>query len=148
MSVRAKLRDDEGQLLLLVLVYAAIAVALVVVVVDVSKLVLYRRSLAGAADAAALAAAQSPDESQLLTAGVGDALPLSQDSVEAAVARYVANTGLDRRFPGLQWTVSTDGSTATVRFSSSVPLPFSGTVLSGGDVDVTVDASAASPVTP
>jgi uncharacterized membrane protein len=146
--MRPRLRDDDGQLLLLVLVYAAIAIALVVVVVDVSKLFLYRRALSGAADAAALAAAQSPDEAQLLTAGVGALLPLSQESVELAVDRYIATAGLDDRFRGLTWTVTTDGSAATVTFHADVELPFAGGVLDAGDASITVNASAQSPVTP
>ncbi|MDQ1688947.1 MAG: hypothetical protein QOK42_1922 [Frankiaceae bacterium] len=146
--MRRRLREDDGQLLLLILVYAAIAIALVVVVVDVSKLFLYRRALSGAADAAALAASQSPDEGQLLTVGVGSSLPLSQDSVEVAVDRYVANARLSDRFPGLTWTVTTDGAIATVEFEAPVKLPFTGAVLDGGSARITVDASAESPVTP
>jgi uncharacterized membrane protein len=146
--VRRRFREDDGQLMLLVLVYAAIAIALVVVVVDVSKLFLYRRALSGAADAAALAAAQSPDEAQLLTAGVGAALPLSQESVELAVDRYIATAGLADRFRGLTWTATTDGTTATVTFHADVALPFSGGVLDAGEAAITVDASAQSPVTP
>lgn len=150
MSARTRIpRGEDGQLLLLVLVYAAITLSLVVVVVDVSKLILYKRALSGAADGAALAASQSPDEGELLTGGVGLSLPLSQDSVEAAVARYVRLAELDRRFDRLTWTVSTDGSSATVTFRSDVALPFVGVVTSGRDaVTVSVDASARSPVTP
>lgn len=142
-------RGDDGQLLLLVLVYAAITLSLVVVVVDVSKLILYKRALSGAADGAALAASQSPDEAQLLTGGVGASLPLSQESVEAAVARYVRMAGLEGRFDRLTWAVATDGSTATVTFRSDVSLPFVGVVTAGsGTVSVSADASARSPVTP
>lgn len=141
-------RDEDGQLLLLVLVYAAIALSLVVVVVDVSKLILYKRALSGAADGAALAASQSADETELLTSGVGSTLPLSQDSVEAAVARYVRLAALERRFGRLSWTVSTDGTTATVTFRSDVALPFAGVVRAGDAVTVTADASARSPVAP
>ena len=76
-------------------------------------------------------------------------LPLSQDSVEVAVARYVRLAGLDRRFDRLTWTVNTDGSTATVTFRSDVALPFVGLVHAGdGTLNVRADASARSPVTP
>lgn len=150
MSLRTRIpRGDDGQLLLLVLVYAAIALSLVVVVVDVSKLFLYKRALSGAADGAALAASQSADEGQLLTGGVGATIPLSQDSVEAAVERYVRLAGLERRFDGLTWMVTTDGATATVTLRSDVALPFVGVVQAGdGTVDVSAEASARSQVTP
>lgn len=146
--MRRRPRGDDGQLTLLILVYAAIAIALVVVVVDVSKLFLYRRALSGAADAAAIAASQSPDEGQLLTVGVGSSLPLSQDSVEAAVERYVQSSALADRFDGLRWTATTNGSVASVELSAEVRLPFSGAVLTQSRVTVTVDANATSPVTP
>ena len=145
---RRRPRGDDGQLTLLILVYAAIAIALVVVVVDVSKLFLYRRALSGAADAAAIAASQSPEEGKLLTVGVGSSLPLSQDSVDAAVARYVRSSGLTDRFDGLRWTATTDGAIATVEFTADIRLPFSGAVLTQGRVTIDVAASATSPVTP
>ena len=59
MLTRRRPVDDAGQLTLLIIGFTALATLLILVGVDVSKVFLARRALSSAADAAALAAAQS-----------------------------------------------------------------------------------------
>lgn len=121
-QVRAS--GDAGQLLLLVLAYVVIAALLVTVVVDVSKVYLDRRALVGAADGAALSAANQPDLAAVYAGGTG-ALPLSPAGTRAAVRRYADDAELAQQFPGFRITrVDTDGAVVTIELSSRVPLPF------------------------
>lgn len=96
--------DDSGQVLVLVIGLAVIAALLVTVVVDASKAFLFRRSLSGWADGAALTAAQSISEPAVYGAGGGDTLPLSQADAQAAVADYVARNDLGGHYDGFTVT--------------------------------------------
>ena len=87
-------RGDDGQLMLLMAFFALFAALLVVVVVDASAAFLAHRELAGVADGAALAAAQSVDTDAYYAGGAGGgALPLGD--VEAVAASYVAAAAPD-----------------------------------------------------
>lgn len=115
---------EEGQLILLVLAYAVIAALLVTVVVNVSKVYLNRRSLVGAADGAALSAANQPDLDAVYN-GTGATLPLSPGGTEAAVRQYARDADLADRFEGFQVVdVTTDGVTVTVTLRAEVGMPF------------------------
>lgn len=137
--------DETGALLPLLAGYVLVVAALLAVVVSASAVFLRRQALQGAADGAALAAAQSPDPAVLVAEGVAGRLPLSTGSVDTAVARYASFAGLASRFPGLRWTSSTDGATARVRLVADVPLPLAGW-LGPARVRLVVDAAARSPV--
>ena len=135
--------DEQGQITLLVLGLAAIAAALVVVAVDASSVFLARRSLAGIADGAALAAAQSVDVNAIYRGTSGAAVPLTNDGatgVPAVVAGYLAEAAA--RYPGLAGEgVTPDGRTAAVQVRRTVRLPFAA-VLGVDDVTVTATATA------
>jgi uncharacterized membrane protein len=107
---------DDGTVLLLTLFLGLVLVLATAVVVDASAAFLARRSLAGQADGAALAAAQQVD----LTAfyrGDGDLLPLAD--AQETVDEYVSDN-----FPGTTVAaVSTDGTTVTVVLARPLPLP-------------------------
>jgi len=142
--MRLRWREDDGQLLLLVCVYMLVAAALVMVVIDVSKVFLYRRSLAAAADGAALAAAQSLDRETFYRQGAGELLPLDQETAASAVQAYLARADLATRFPELRYAepqLSADGRTVTVRLESRMRLPFTG-FFTGGDRSVDIGATA------
>ncbi|MCK9902595.1 hypothetical protein CC117_26290 [Parafrankia colletiae] len=79
--------SDGGTILILTLGYLMLAAMLAVVVTDVSVVYLARRSVASAADGAALAAVQRIDENAIYTAGEDyTALPLAD--IEDTVADY------------------------------------------------------------
>ncbi|HEU5034545.1 MAG TPA: pilus assembly protein TadG-related protein [Mycobacteriales bacterium] len=151
-------RREDGSLTLLVIGYTVIAAVLVVAAVDVSKVFLARRALSSAADAAALAAAQSLDREAIYSGaagGCGDLLPVDLSGARQAVETAFADdlAGLRQTFANLSAPVTeiTRGS-VTVRVGGDVAVPF-GKVLAlldpargDGRVHVDVSASAESPV--
>jgi len=145
-----RLRDrDDGQVLLLVIGLAVIAAMLVTVVVNVSKVFLWERSLASAADGAAVAASSAVDESPVYQGGTGERLPLSPEGVGGRVAAYVTETGLTERFGSrFRYDVAVVNDTVTVTFAAPVDLVFvnlvSSTYADGYPLSVT--ASARSPL--
>ncbi len=80
-------RGDDGQLMLLIVFFGLVAALLTVVVIDASAAYLAHRDLAGVADGAALAAAQTVDLGAYYTGGPSTDLPLGD--VAAAAAAYV-----------------------------------------------------------
>jgi hypothetical protein len=141
--------DDDGQLLLLILVYTVIAGVLVTVVVNLSTAYLYRRALVGAADGAAVAAANVPDLASIYADTDMDVLPLGPS--QAAVETYAADGRLDQRFDGFEVvSVSTDGATVTVTLRATVHLPFLNLVSSryADGYPVLATATARSPFVP
>jgi Flp pilus assembly protein TadG len=129
-------RADGGSIMMLTLGYVMIAAMLAIVVTDVSAVYLARRSVASAADGAALAAAQRIDENAVYTTtGQLDRLPLSD--VLTTVADYQ-----DRADPSGA-TVLTgsllDEDTVEVQGSRVVDLPLVGFL---GIGPVTVHAAA------
>ena len=125
-------RDERGTVLLLTLGLGLVLVLLTVVVVDVSAAFLARRSLASAADGAALHAAQDVDLDAYY-AGDGDVLPLAdpRDVVEAYVATHFPDTTVA--------DVRSDGTTVTVILAKRLALPLAPPGFANG---VTIRASA------
>lgn len=112
---------------MLVLGLFAVLLVLVAVVVDVSVVVLSKRSLASAADGAAVSAAQALDEDVFYARGPGEGVPLSDSGVRDRVAAYAGAAARDQ--PGLQMTGQVEGGyTAVVTATRSVGLPFGGWV--------------------
>lgn len=151
----SRLRDlrashDDGQLLLLILLYTVIAALLVTVVVNTSRVYLYRRALVGAADGAALVAANQPDLARLYT-GTGDQLPLSGPAAREAVRQYARDARLAARFSGFRVVaVSTDGRTVAVTLAARVPIPLVNLVSDRyhGGYPLDATARASSPLLP
>jgi hypothetical protein len=143
-------RNDDGQLLLLILIYTVIAGLLVTVVVNLSKAYLYRRALVGAADGAAVAAANVPDLARIYAGSDTQVLPLAAS--EDAVARYAADGLLGQRFDGFEVVsvaVSPDGATVTVTLRAVVHMPFLNWVSRFDDgYPVEATATARSPFQP
>ncbi|HVF20868.1 MAG TPA: pilus assembly protein TadG-related protein [Mycobacteriales bacterium] len=127
-------RGEDGTVLLLTTFLGIVLVLFVVVVVDASAAFLARRSLAGAADGAAIAAAQHVDWDAYY-AGNGDLLPLAD--AEAAVAAYV-----DAHYPGTDVVaVDSDGETVTVHLARPLRLPLAPPGFAR-DLTVTAEATA------
>ena len=142
--MRRRLAEDSGQLMLLILIYALLAGSLVMVAVDAGSVFLHRRSLAAAADGAALSAAQSLDRADFYQHGADGALVLDADAADAAVGAYVDANDLATRFDDLTYdppSISADGTTVTVHLYATVRLPFTGS-LTGGERTVRLDATA------
>ena len=134
--LRAKLRapaGDDGQVLLLVLVYTLLAFLLVTAVADAAAVHLQRNRLVSLADASALNAAQALDSARFYRQGPpaaggsgGPVVPVSDASVRASVARFLALSGADQRFTGLdvaEPTGSPDGAGVEVTLSAVARLP-------------------------
>ena len=135
---------DDGSVLLLVLGFAGILLTLVAVVVDVSAVVLAKRGVAGAADGAAVAAAQALDLDAVHDEGLGAQLPLDTGRARARVAAYEGQVRAQQ--PGLRLVLRLEGRTAVVTGARTVRLPFR---LPGtGPVRVSAVARARAPVLP
>ena len=138
------MRDDDGSVLLLVLGFAGILLTLVAVVADVSAVVLAKRSVASAADGAAVSAAQALDLGAVYGEGLGDRIPLDAAEARARVGAYEAQVRGQQ--PGLRLGLRLEGRTAVVTGSRTVRLPFR---LPGtGLVRVSAVARAQAPVQP
>ncbi|MCM3886738.1 pilus assembly protein TadG-related protein [Frankia sp. R82] len=134
--------SDGGTILILTLGYLMVAAMLVVVVTDVSAVYLARRSVASAADGAALAAAQQIDENAVYTAtGSLDRLPLND--IDATVQQYQRQADPSGRTSLAADLV--DATTVQVEGTRTVDLPVVG-MLGIGPVTVRAGAQAQSVV--
>lgn len=137
-------RGEQGTVLVLVLGFHAVLVLLVGVVVDVSSVVLAKRAVAGAADGAAVSAAQALDLDALYAGGLGEQVPLHLGEARRRVAAYEA--WVQEHQPGLALGLRLEGGTAVVHATRTVRLPFR---LPGtGPVQVRAVARARAPVVP
>lgn len=110
---------------------------------------LEQRDVQSLCDGAAIAAANEIDEDGYFGAAGGDAVPLSQQSVSAAVADYLSVATATENAPALQtWSASTDGRNVSVVCTRYVDLPFNEIFLAGGTLERTAVASARSPYQP
>lgn len=135
---------EDGTVLVLVLGLFAVMLLLVGVVVNVSVVVLTKRSLASAADGAAVSGAQALDDAGFYADGLDGAVPLSTGAVQQRVASYLAAT--DSAQPGTAMSASVeDGRTAVVVATRTVGLPFGGWV-GVQDVELSAIASAEAPL--
>lgn len=133
-------------MLVLVLGLFGVLLLLVALVVDVSVVVLAKRSVASAADGAAISAAQAIDDTAFYARGLQDRVPLSEGGVAERVAAYEAQAESDQ--PGLQLSAGVDGAgTAVVVARRTVELPLVGW-LGIEDVEVVAEARARAPLVP
>lgn len=127
-------------------VLLSFGIALVMVAGGITASVgfLEQRDVQSLCDGAAVAAANEIDEGQYFGTAGRDAVPLSQESVTAAVSGYVASAaeGLDA------WSASTDGRSVRLVCTRYVLLPFAALFLGGNEVERTAVASARSPFSP
>jgi hypothetical protein len=128
--------SEAGQVTLLSIAFALLALALVLVIASASAVHIERKQLLALADAAAADAADAVDLGLFYSAagsggaiGVAgsDALPLSDATVRASVADYVATAPSAVGFEGLRVTDPTgtpDGTTAQVTVTAVARPPF------------------------
>lgn len=139
-------RDDAGTVLLLTVGLAAVAIGLIITMTDATALYLGRRSVAAAADATALAAAQGVDQAAVYAGRAGSSLPLIASETHRLADSYVADAGLAKALHGFRVdAVTTDGLSVRVVVSADVHLPFVGLV-AGGTVRVVAAARATAPI--
>jgi uncharacterized membrane protein len=139
-------RGDDGTVLVLLLGFTAVLLLMVAVVVNVSAVVLAKRGLASATDGAAVAAAQAVDvEAVYAAGGRAQRLPLDPREARARVAAYQARVTAGQPGIRLEVAVSPDGTTAIVRGSRWMPLPF-GRILGFEPVHVQAEARARAPL--
>lgn len=136
-------RGDDGSVLVLVLGLAAVLLLLVGVVADVSATVLAKRSVASAADGAAISAAQALDYPAFYSRGLSGGVPLSDAGVAERVATYELAAARDQ--PGLQLRASVQEGAAVVDARRTLRLPFSGR-LGRSAVEVSARARARAPL--
>ena len=138
---------ERGQISVLILGLTVVALMLVVGGVDVTAVQLARTRLLDAADGAALDAADSLDEPGAYRGGLGDAVRLTDATVQQAADRYLAAqprpTGVSSwgLVPG---TGAPDGQTAVVRLQAQATIPMLASVVEafGGSVTITVESRA------
>ena len=149
--------------MLLVLGYTVVVLLLVTVVAGATSVHLTRHRLMAVADAAALDAADALDVPAFYTSGVAatsvdpqvpvDPVPLSDASVRASVAQYLAVAAPLQSFPAPALgagTGSPDGVTAQVTLTTTARIPLVSAVLRpwAGGLPVTVTARARAAVAP
>lgn len=135
---------ERGSVLLLTVGLAVVALLVVAVVTDAAALFLHRRSLAGAADGAALAGAQGVDLAAVYAGRADGTLPLTPEAVRSRVRAYVASSAPE----GTRVLAArTDGTRVRVRLAETVRLPFrSWLPVGGASVEVVAEAVAETPL--
>lgn len=129
---------ERGSVLLLTVGLAVVALLVVAVVTDAAALFLHRRSLAAAADGAALAGAQGVDLAAVYAGRADGTLPLTSKAVRSRVRAYVSASAPDA---ARVLVARTDGTRVRVRLGETVRLPFR-SWLPVGDTSVEVVAEA------
>jgi Flp pilus assembly protein TadG len=135
--------EESGSVTPLIIGFAVVVALLVGVVVDASAAFLRRQGLDSAADAAALAATDGLQGEQVYTHGLGKHADIDPVAARRYVAEYVESSGIRRRFPGLDYAVTTTANTVVVRMVAPTDLPFR---VPGAGTDVAVSGTAASVV--
>jgi hypothetical protein len=139
-----KRRDEQGQMTVLIIGFTAIILLMIVVVTDISKVFLVRRDLDATADGAVLAAANGLAAIYAQPAADGNA-ELDPDQARRLIAEYLDQVAASNRFDGLDWSAEVDGTTVTIRLTSSVDLPFQPPGWQGS-ADIASEAAAVVPI--
>ena len=129
--------------------FLIVAAMLVVIVVNLSRVFLYDRALAAAADGAALAAVQAVDESAIYDGTLEGTLPLDASVADRLVGDYVAAAGLSGRFDDFTVVeIRVDGGSVVVVLGATVDLPFVGVVADrwAEGVSITAESRATAPL--
>lgn len=144
---------EAGQISVLLVGMVAIALTVVFGVVGVTSVQLSRIHLLDAADAAALDASDALAEQRVYAEGLGEGVPLSDETVLEAASAHLAVRQRPARVAG--WAVAPgtgtpDGRTAVVVVTGVARIPVASAVLGafGGGVTITVTSSARSDLIP
>jgi uncharacterized membrane protein len=132
---------ERGSTLPFVLVCWLVAALMAFGAIAASDAFLEQRDVQSVCDGAALAAANRTDDGLVYTGGVGEQLPLTRATAQAAVADQLADGGV--RLDA--WSVETDGAEVTVRCSRHVEIAFGWLFLGGQPLERSAVASARAP---
>ena len=140
----ARPRGEDGTILPLVLGFTMLLLLLVLGVTAASTAFLAQRDVQSFCDSAALAAADSVDESGLFGPASLESLPLSAREVQARVGEFVARNAP----PGQQLSASarTDGRRVEVTCRRVVQIPLGGTFGYPGGLPRTAVSTADAPL--
>jgi hypothetical protein len=116
-------RGEDGQMTVLIIGFTVIILLMIVVVTDISKVFLVRRDLDSTADGAVLAAANGL-AAVYAQPGAGGNAAIDPDQAARLTADYLNEVAASNRFDGLDWSVDVEGTTVTVRLTSTADLPF------------------------
>ena len=136
-------RGEDGSVTPLIIGFAVVVALLVAVVVDASAAYLRRQGLNSAADSAALAATDGIQGEEVYIHGLGKRAEIDPTAARSHVASYFASSGIQRRFPGLHYSVQTTDNTVVVRVVTPMDLPLR---VPGVGTNVSVTGTAASVV--
>lgn len=138
--------SNRGSVTTLVVGLIPVLIGLVAVLTDLSVLYIHKRSLAAAADSAAIAGAQSVDLDEFYRSSPSR-LPLDCAQSRRSINRQVTASRVDSRTPRIVVVSTTcDGTTVGVQLRSQVTLPFSQHLGVKPQVQVTGSARARSPL--
>ena len=137
--------SEQGSVTLLVLGLTVVAILLIVVTIAVTAVSLARTRLMDAADSVALASANAFDESTYAGTGIGDAVPISDATVQRSAADHLGDLTLPAGITG--WTIAPgtgtpDNRTAVVVLTGQVRVPFAATFGSDASFGLTVTSRA------
>ncbi|TCC27298.1 pilus assembly protein TadG-related protein [Kribbella speibonae] len=128
----------------LIVGFTVVILLMVVVVTDISKAFLVRRDLDATADGAVLAAANGLAAVYAQPRAGGNAV-IDPDQARRLTADYLDDVAAGNRFDNLDWSVDVEGTTVTVRLSSTADLPFQPPGFPG-TADVASEAAAIVPI--
>ena len=137
-------RGEEGQMTVLIVGFTVIVLLMIVVVTDISKAFLVRRDLDATADGAVLAAANGL-AAVYAQPGAGGNAAIDPERARQLTADYLDDVAASNRFDNLDWSVDVQGTTVTVRLSSTAELPFQPPGFPGS-ADVASEAAAIVPI--
>jgi uncharacterized membrane protein len=132
---------ERGSTLPFVLVCWLVAALMAFGAIAASDAFLEQRDVQSVCDGAALAAANRTDDGLVYTGGVGEQLPLTRATAQAAVADQLADGGV--RLDA--WSAETDGAEVTVRCTRHVEIAFGWLFLGGQPLERSAVASARAP---
>ncbi len=137
--------DDRGSIAPLILVFFLVAFLFVMGGIAAGSAFLEQRDLQAVCDGAAVRATSALDEGGAYSGPAGrDAVPLSDASVQAAVADYQGQGYASD--PTLTMTASTDGQVVTVTCSRLVQIPFGAVFGKAAGLQRTAVSSARAPL--
>lgn len=136
-------RGEQGQMTVLIIGFTVIILLMIVVVTDISKVFLVRRDLDATADGAVLAAANGL--AVYAPPAADGTAEIDPDEARRLTAEYLDQVAADNRFDNLDWSATVDGTTVTVRLTSTVDLPFEPPGWPGS-ADIAAEAAAVVPL--
>ncbi len=138
-------RDERGSIATMTAIFGTVICALAAMTVDVASVALQGRALQGAADLAAMSAAQNLDQAVLAAQATAQA-NMDQVSVQVVVGRYQADPALT---PAERFVARpADPNAARVTLTRRSPLYFGRWILGRDTVVLTRTATAATAIDP